>query len=77
MIDTEWFKERIAKRGLTQASFGRLLQLDRPKVTRILNGERDIHINEIVTIADILGVSVEEVVRRATKGQMKAMKGRG
>jgi phage repressor protein C with HTH and peptisase S24 domain len=64
-MDTIWFHEALGRRGGTQADLARHLGLPPSAVSRMLRGERQMKLLEAVQTAQFLGVSQEEVLRRA------------
>ncbi|HYM71602.1 MAG TPA: helix-turn-helix domain-containing protein [Stellaceae bacterium] len=64
-VDTIWFHEALDRSGGTQADLARRLGLAPSAVSRMLRGERQMKLLEAVQIAAFLGVSQEEVLRRA------------
>jgi len=64
-MDTIWFHNALEQAGGTQADLARHLGLAPSAVSRMLRGERQMKLLEAVQIAQFLGVSQEEVLRRA------------
>ena len=64
-MDTNWFHEAIERAGATQADLARQLGLAPSAVSRMLKGERQMKLLEAVQVALFLGVSQDEVLRRA------------
>jgi transcriptional regulator with XRE-family HTH domain len=64
-MDTNWFQEALNRAGLTQADLARDLELAPSAVSRMLRGERQMKLAEAIQTAAFLGVSEEEVLRRA------------
>jgi phage repressor protein C with HTH and peptisase S24 domain len=64
-MDTNWFHEALERIGGTQADLARHLGLPPSAVSRMLRGERQMKLLEAVQTAHFLGVSQEEVLRRA------------
>ncbi len=60
-IDKAWFSQQLKKRGGSQADLARFLRLDRSAVTRMLNGERNMSVEEQDRIAEYLDVPVGDV----------------
>jgi transcriptional regulator with XRE-family HTH domain len=65
-IDTEWFHERIAQRGLSISRLARLISVDAGNLSRMLRGQLAIHLHMVEPMADILGADVATIVRKAT-----------
>ena len=64
-MDTIWFHQALERAGHTQADLARQLGLPPSAVSRMLRGERNMKLLEAVQTAAFLGVSQEEVLRRA------------
>jgi phage repressor protein C with HTH and peptisase S24 domain len=64
-MDTIWFQEALERAGATQADLARHLGLAPSAVSRMLKGERQLKALEAVHVAQFLGLSQEEVMRRA------------
>lgn len=64
-MDTIWFHQALERAGHTQADLARHLGLPPSAVSRMLRGERNMKLLEAVQTASFLGVSQEEVLRRA------------
>lgn len=64
-MDTIWFHQALERAGHTQADLSRHLGLPPSAVSRMLRGERQMKLLEAVQTAQFLGVSQEEVLRRA------------
>jgi phage repressor protein C with HTH and peptisase S24 domain len=64
-MDTFWFHNALDRAGGTQADLARHLGLAPSAVSRMLRGERQMKLLEAVQIAQFLGVTQEEVLRRA------------
>jgi phage repressor protein C with HTH and peptisase S24 domain len=65
VMDTIWFQETLERAGTTQADLARHLGLAPSAVSRMLRGERQMKLLEAVQIASFLGVTQDEVLRRA------------
>ena len=64
-MDTIWFQEALERAGSTQADLARHLGLPPSAISRMVSGARQMKLLEAVQIATFLGVSQEEVLRRA------------
>jgi phage repressor protein C with HTH and peptisase S24 domain len=64
-MDTGWFNQALERIGATQADLARHLRLAPSAVSRMLKGERQMKQLETVQIAAFLGVSPDDVLRRA------------
>lgn len=60
-IDKVWFSQQLKRKGRSQADLARFLNLDRSAVTRMLNGERNMSVEEQDRIAEYLDVPVGDV----------------
>lgn len=63
-VDTDWFKQTIRAKGLTQRQLAAALGKDAGNLTRVLRGERQISLNDAVTLSTFLGTEIGEVARR-------------
>ena len=64
-MDTIWFHQALERAGHTQADLARHLGLPPSAVSRMLRGDRQMKLLEAVHTAQFLGVSQEEVLKRA------------
>lgn len=64
-MDTIWFQQALERAGHTQADLARHLGLPPSAVSRMLRGERQMKLLEAVQTAQFLGVTQEDVLRRA------------
>jgi phage repressor protein C with HTH and peptisase S24 domain len=64
-MDTFWFYQALERVGASQADLARHLRLAPSAVSRMLRGERQMKQLETVQIAGFLGVSPDEILRRA------------
>lgn len=64
-VDTAWFKGLLADRKMPQRKLAKELGLDPAAVSLMLRGMRGMDVEEAATIAGVLRVSVEEVLRHA------------
>lgn len=67
-VDTEWFLERIKSRGLSMNRVAKLIGADPGNLCRVLHGQALLNIFHIEPLADILGVGVDVIIRKATRG---------
>jgi len=65
-MDTAWFLSQLDRAGLSQADLARHLRLAPSAVSRMLKGERQMKLLEAAQTASFLGVSQDEVLRRAS-----------
>lgn len=70
-IDSDWFIERIAERGLSMNRVAKLLNKNPANLCRMIHGNLALQISDVEPLADILGVSVEVIVRKATRGKQE------
>ena len=68
-IDSKWIRARIAKIGGSQAELGRVLGVDRAQITRMLDGERRVQLDDVKPMAIYLEVSTVEMLRRLEIGR--------
>jgi repressor LexA len=64
-MDTKWFRGRMKSLGLNQDDIGAALRHDRSAVSRIIQGSRPLHFDEIEPLAEALKVPVFELLYRA------------
>lgn len=64
-MDGHWFQDQLRRSGRSQADLARYLRLNAAAVSRMFKGERQMKLLEAAQIAAFLGVSHEEVIRRA------------
>lgn len=61
-IDTDWFRNRLDDRRMSQRDLARHLGLDAAAVSLMLRGKRVMKISEAVAIARLIGVTADEVL---------------
>jgi transcriptional regulator with XRE-family HTH domain len=64
-IDTAWFRARLDDRRMSQRELARSLGLDSGAVSLMFRGKRTMKIAEAVSIASLLGVPADDVMRHA------------
>jgi len=64
-MQTAWFKARMKRLRVSQEDIGRVLNLDRSVVSRILDGRQELRLSQVLPLAEILDVSEFEVLSRA------------
>lgn len=64
-INTKWFRDQLADRGMSQRSLARLINLDPAALSLMLRGRRAMKLEEAGNIARLLGVPVAEVLHHA------------
>lgn len=64
-MNTEWFRQLMAARKLSQRGLAKLLSLDPAAVSLMMRGQRKMTSQEAHQIGIILGVPITEVLRQA------------
>ena len=64
-MNTEWFRQLLAAKKLSQRKLAKLLELDPAAVSLMLRGQRKMTNEEAHQISVILGVAITEVLRQA------------
>lgn len=64
-MDTQWFRARLADRGLSQRALARQMGLDAGAVSLMLRGRREMKLTEAAEIARLLGAPAEDVIAAA------------
>lgn len=64
-MNTEWFRQLMASKKLSQRALAKMLQLDAAAVSLMLRGQRRMTNQEAHEISVILGVPITEVLRQA------------
>lgn len=64
-MNTEWFRQLMATRKLSQRGLAKLMDLDPAAVSLMLRGQRKMTSAEAHQISTILGVPITEVLRQA------------
>ena len=62
--DKNFIVGRLQDLGKTQTGLGETLKIDRAQVTRLINGERRVRLDEVEIIARYLDISIVEMLRR-------------
>lgn len=65
VVNTAWFKARLADRRMSQRNLAKLLGLDPAALSLTFRGKRHMKISEAVAIARMLGVPADEVMEHA------------
>jgi transcriptional regulator with XRE-family HTH domain len=65
VMNTEWFRDLLATRKLSQRGLAKLMDLDPAAVSLMLRGQRRMTNDEAHQISIILGVPITEVLRQA------------
>lgn len=64
-MNTEWFRQLLATRKLSQRGLAKLMELDPAAVSLMLRGQRRMTNDEAHQLSLILGVPITEVLRQA------------
>lgn len=64
-MDTKWFRDRLADRGMSQRGLARAMGLDAAAVSLMLRGKREMKLTEAAEVARLLGVPAEDVIAAA------------
>jgi transcriptional regulator with XRE-family HTH domain len=64
-VKTQWFKDRLADRRLSQRGLARAMGLDSAAVSLMFRGKREMRISEAIEIAQLLGRLPDEVMEAA------------
>ena len=60
-VDKQWFQDKIAERGLSQARFAKMQGLDPSQISLLLSGKRKMKLTDIEMFASALGKPVDLV----------------
>lgn len=64
-MNTDWFRQKLSERKLSQRGLAKLMELDPAAVSLMLRGQRKMTNEEALQISGFLGVKVTEVLRQA------------
>lgn len=64
-VDTQWFKDRLADKRMSQRGLAKTLGLDAAAISLTLRGRREMKLSEAAAIAMLIGTPVEEVLAHA------------
>jgi transcriptional regulator with XRE-family HTH domain len=64
-MNTEWFRQLLAAKKLSQRKLAKLMELDPAAVSLMLRGQRKMTNEEAHQLSVILGVAITEVLRQA------------
>lgn len=64
-VNTEWFESHLKRQGKSKRALSRELELDPSSVVRMLRGQRRMQLSEAKTIAQFVGVPLNEVLENA------------
>lgn len=65
MIDTDWFTTQLSDRRMSQRTLARMMGIDPASVHRLLQGKRPMRFDEASQLAQLLGATVDDVLRHA------------
>jgi transcriptional regulator with XRE-family HTH domain len=69
--NNRWFKDQMEAKGFSQNQLGKRLGMDPAAISRVLNGQRKLKIEEATQMAEILELPLEEVLANAGIGKVK------
>jgi len=61
-MNKEFVLGRLKKRGLTQTDLAKIMEVDKAQISRLLNGQRELKANEVVTLALALGTTPQNIL---------------
>ena len=64
-VNTQWFKDRLAEQGKSQAALARHMDIDKASLTRIFQGKRRLQLEECKKVARFLSVPVDMILENA------------
>lgn len=64
-FDTDWFRNRIAELGTTQAKLAHYLDRDKATIAHLISGKRRLQLDEVEPLADFLQVTPMDVLVHA------------
>ena len=64
-FDQGWFDTRLAERGLDRMAVSAILRLSPEEVAEIWKDQRELAGEEVALLAELLGVTAEEIVKHA------------
>lgn len=64
-VDSQWFTDRLAERRLSLRGLAKLMEMSPSSLSLRLNGRYKITMEEATVMANLLGVTFEEIVLRA------------
>lgn len=64
-VNKQWFQDKIAERGLSQARFAKKVGIDPSQVSYLLTGKRKMTLPYIEMFADNLGLPIDDVLSAA------------
>jgi transcriptional regulator with XRE-family HTH domain len=64
-VDKRWFQNLFSDKRIAQAQLAKVMGIHAPALTRILNGERRLQMEEAIDMARILDISLDEILTHA------------
>lgn len=64
-VNTQWFRDKLAERHMSQRGLARAMGLDAAAVSLMLRGRRELKLREAAEIARLMGVPAEEILQHA------------
>jgi len=64
-VNTKWFREKLAERGLSQRALARKLGIDQSAISLTFSGRRRMQFKEAADIARLIGLPVSDVLKNA------------
>lgn len=62
-VDTQWFRDKLAERRMSQRGLARAMGLDAAAVSLMLRGRREMKLREAAEIARLIGIPAEEILK--------------
>lgn len=64
-VDTQWFRDKLAARHMSQRGLARAMGLDAAAVSLMLRGKRQMKLQEAAEVARLMGVPAEDILQHA------------
>lgn len=64
-VDTQWFRDKLAERKMSQRGLARAMGLDAAAVSLMLRGRREMKLREAAEVARLMGVPAEDILQHA------------
>lgn len=64
-INTQWFRDKLAERKMSQRGLARAMGLDAAAVSLMLRGKREMKLREAAEVARLMGVPAEDILQHA------------
>lgn len=64
-VNTAWFRAKLEDKRLSQRQLARMVGMDASAMSLMLRGKRGMSVEEAGSVARVLGVATEEVIRQA------------